>query len=67
MPSALVFLFVTPLEQPKLQLDLLAQLARIAGDAEARDRLLKATTDFEILDVLCEHSDVAPRSGASAS
>ena len=63
----LVFLFVTPLEQPKLQLDLLAQLARIAGDAEARDRLLKATTDFEILDVLCEHSDVAPRSGASAS
>jgi mannitol/fructose-specific phosphotransferase system IIA component (Ntr-type) len=55
----LVFLFVTPLEQPRLQLDLLAQLARIAGDAEARDRLLNATTDFEILDILCEHSETA--------
>lgn len=57
----LVFLFVTPLEQPKLQLDLLSQLARIAGDAEARDRLLKAATDFEILDILCEHSEAGPR------
>jgi len=48
----MVFLLVTPLDQPDLQLALLAQLARFAGSRFARDRLLQASSEPEILDAL---------------
>ncbi|HWL92874.1 MAG TPA: cation:proton antiporter [Phycisphaerae bacterium] len=50
----LVFLLVTPTDQPEIQLALLAQLARLAGDAPARERLRRATSATEILDILSE-------------
>lgn len=48
----LVFLLVTPAEQPDLQLLLLARLARVAGDHALRDRLFKATSDAEVIDLI---------------
>jgi CPA2 family monovalent cation:H+ antiporter-2 len=50
----LVFLLVTPAEQHDLQLSLLARIARIAGDAALRERLLQATSETEVLDILAE-------------
>ncbi|HEY3963246.1 MAG TPA: cation:proton antiporter [Planctomycetaceae bacterium] len=52
----LVFLFVAPADQPDLQLSLLAQLARLAGNDEARDKLLHATSELEITEVIAQHS-----------
>lgn len=48
----LVFLLVTPAEQPDLQLLLLARLARVAGDHNLRDRLLNATSDAEVIELI---------------
>ncbi|WP_437204464.1 cation:proton antiporter domain-containing protein [Planctomicrobium sp. SH664] len=48
----LVFLFVTPLDQLDVHLTLLAQLARVAATEESRERLLRATTETEVLDIL---------------
>jgi PTS system nitrogen regulatory IIA component len=50
----LVFLLVVPSERPEVQLHLLARLARIAGDQSARERLLAAVTESEVIDVLFE-------------
>jgi mannitol/fructose-specific phosphotransferase system IIA component (Ntr-type) len=55
-PVRLVFLLVTPLERPDVQLALLAQLANVAGDATARERLLRATTAQEVMEVLARPS-----------
>jgi mannitol/fructose-specific phosphotransferase system IIA component (Ntr-type) len=49
-----VFLLVTPLERPDVQLFLLGQLARIAGDAAARERLSRATSREEVIDVVTQ-------------
>lgn len=49
-----VFLLLTPLEQPEIQLSLLAQLARAAGDHVVRKRVLSATTPAEIIDILAQ-------------
>jgi mannitol/fructose-specific phosphotransferase system IIA component (Ntr-type) len=51
-PVQSVFLLVTPLERPELQLSFLAQLARVAGDDETRERLLKATSAAEVVDIV---------------
>lgn len=48
----LVFLLVTPLEQPSMQLYLLAQLARVAGDHATREKLFATQTEEEMLEVL---------------
>jgi CPA2 family monovalent cation:H+ antiporter-2 len=48
----LVFLLVTPLEQPDVQLSLLSQIARVAGDQSARDRLRTASSESEVIDVI---------------
>jgi len=48
----LVFLLVTPLEQPSMQLFLLAQLARVAGDHATREKLFATQTEEEMLEVL---------------
>jgi mannitol/fructose-specific phosphotransferase system IIA component (Ntr-type) len=47
-----VFLLITPLEKPDVQLYLLGQLARVAGDVNARKRLAKATSLSEVIDIV---------------
>jgi CPA2 family monovalent cation:H+ antiporter-2 len=47
-----VFLLVTPLDHPDQQLALLAQIARISADESVRERLLKASSEAEVLDIL---------------
>ena len=46
-PVRLVFLLVTPAEQPELQVFLLGQLARLAGNASVREQLARAATADE--------------------
>ena len=53
----LVFLLITPSEKPDLQLFLLGQLAKVAGNATARRRLLEASTPSEIIHVLTQQQD----------
>ena len=53
----LVFLLVTPADKPDLQLFLLGQLARIAGNPAARQRLLEASTPSEVVQVLTQIDD----------
>ena len=48
----LLFLLVTPAEQPNLQVVLLGSVARVAGDAGCRERLRAARTAAEVGDVL---------------
>jgi CPA2 family monovalent cation:H+ antiporter-2 len=48
----LTFLLVTPEEQPDLQLSLLAQLSRIASNYVAREQLLRATNEIEVIEIL---------------
>jgi mannitol/fructose-specific phosphotransferase system IIA component (Ntr-type) len=50
----LVFLFVTPQEQADVQLELLDQLARVAGDEATRVRLRQATSATEVIEILSE-------------
>ncbi|MBN9524477.1 PTS sugar transporter subunit IIA, partial [bacterium] len=51
-PVYLVFLLVTPAEQPNLQVVLLGEVAKAAGDADTRDRLRAAATATEVREVL---------------
>jgi CPA2 family monovalent cation:H+ antiporter-2 len=58
-PVHLVFLLVTPSEQPETQLALLRYLARITRDESARDVLMNATTAGDLmatLDTLCREA-----------
>ncbi len=48
----LIFLLVTPLERPELQLSLLGRIAGAAGDASIRERLRRAATPIEALDII---------------
>ena len=52
----LIFLLVTPAEQPTVQVLLLAQVARIAGDPEVRRRLNSAASPADVVDVVAEES-----------
>jgi mannitol/fructose-specific phosphotransferase system IIA component (Ntr-type) len=47
-----VFLLVTPLEKPALQLFLLSQLARVAGKTDARKSLLETNSTDEVVEIL---------------
>lgn len=47
----LVFLLVTPEEQPEVQVVLLSQLASLAGNSESRDRLERATSVPEVMEI----------------
>jgi mannitol/fructose-specific phosphotransferase system IIA component (Ntr-type) len=61
----LVFLLVTPKEKPDLQLSLLAQIARIAGDPAARDRLRRATSKSDVIEAtLIPQTELPLRPGA---
>ena len=48
----LIFLLVTPADQPTIQVLLLAQVAKLASDPEKRHRLRTAQTPSEIMDLL---------------
>lgn len=52
-PVRLIFLLVTPTEQPEVQLSLLSQLAKFIADESNRKKLLDATTEAEVVDLLC--------------
>jgi PTS system nitrogen regulatory IIA component len=47
----LVFLLVTPDDQPDVQVILLSQLASLAGSSEIRDQLEKADSAPEVMDI----------------
>ena len=51
-PVDMVFLLITPLEQPDLQVLLLGQLASIAGSPTVRQQLRDAATSQEILEII---------------
>ena len=53
-PVRLVFLLVTPAEKPDVQVFLLGQLARVAGNASSRERLLNASSASEVIEVVTE-------------
>ncbi|WP_439621548.1 cation:proton antiporter domain-containing protein [Gemmata sp.] len=48
----LIFMLVTPAEQPNLQVLLLAQVARVAGDPEKRHLLRTAASASEVTEIL---------------
>jgi mannitol/fructose-specific phosphotransferase system IIA component (Ntr-type) len=74
-PVRLVFLVVTPAEDPSLQVYLLGQLARVAGNASLRERLRNAASPPEVIEIITEAdrhlpggaTPVAADSGASRS
>jgi CPA2 family monovalent cation:H+ antiporter-2 len=47
----LVFLLVTPEDEPDVQVMLLSQLASLAGSSETRDRLERATSAPEVMEI----------------
>jgi len=51
-PVRLIFLLVTPAERPNLQVFCLAQLASIAQSEFVRERLYRATTPQDLLDII---------------
>ena len=64
-PVRLVFLLVTPTEKPDVQVFLLGQLAHIAGNALLRERLLKASSPSEVIEVITEADRPLPDSSSS--
>jgi monovalent cation:H+ antiporter-2, CPA2 family len=48
----LVFLLVTPEDEPDVQVMLLSQLASLAGSSEIRDRLERATSAPEVMEIV---------------
>jgi mannitol/fructose-specific phosphotransferase system IIA component (Ntr-type) len=53
----LIFLLVTPAEQPDLQIHLLSQIARIVGNPECRSRLLAALSAAEVAECLADEGN----------
>lgn len=56
----MIFLLVTPAEQPTLHVQLLGQVAQVAGDPEKRRRLLTAATPAAVGAVLAEADPGGP-------
>jgi mannitol/fructose-specific phosphotransferase system IIA component (Ntr-type) len=54
----LVFLLVTPADQPDTQVHLLSLIAGVAGQADKRRRLLEAESVDQITDILTESEDL---------
>jgi CPA2 family monovalent cation:H+ antiporter-2 len=52
----LIFLLVTPEERPDTHLSLLANVASVVRDPHVRDRLLKASSPPEVLEILAQAS-----------
>ena len=62
----LIFLLVTPAEQPNLQVLLLGQVARVAGNASSRERLLKGASKSEVIEIITEAERPLPDGSGSA-
>lgn len=58
-PIQLVFLLVTPAEQPDLQVLLLGRIARVASDPAVRARLAQAQTAVEVIETIAEADSAA--------
>jgi CPA2 family monovalent cation:H+ antiporter-2 len=58
-PVRLVFLILTPAEQPDLHVMTLGRVARVVSDADVRRRLLEAMSGVEAIGVIAE-ADAAP-------
>ncbi|MGD9856360.1 MAG: cation:proton antiporter [Planctomycetaceae bacterium] len=61
----LVFLLVTPCDDPAVHLLLLGQLAELAGNATIRARLLAASSPSEVFDILREADPDVAQTAAS--
>ena len=61
----LIFLLVTPAEQPDLQVLLLGQVARVAGNASSRERLLNGSSTSEVIEVITEVDHPLPDGSGS--
>jgi mannitol/fructose-specific phosphotransferase system IIA component (Ntr-type) len=61
-PVRLVFLAVTPHEQPEAQLALLAQLSQAAASDSTRARLLQAATLRDAIDAIAGGGSASTRS-----
>lgn len=61
----LIFLLVTPAEQPAFQVLLLAQVARVVGDPEVRRRLNSAASPADV-EAIVAASAIAPGDGKPA-
>jgi len=55
-PVHLIVLLVTPAERPDVQVLLLGQVARLAGDRAKRERLARAESVSEIVEIVGESS-----------
>jgi mannitol/fructose-specific phosphotransferase system IIA component (Ntr-type)/CBS domain-containing protein len=51
-PARLIFLLVTPVERPNLQVFLLAQLTSVAGSEFIRERLYRAHSSQELIEII---------------
>jgi monovalent cation:H+ antiporter-2, CPA2 family len=66
-PVRLIFLLVTPAAKPDVQVFLLGQLARVAGNASSRERLLNASSPSEVIEVVTEtEADRPPPDGSGS-
>jgi CBS domain containing-hemolysin-like protein len=57
-PVRLVFLVVTPAERPNVQVFLLGQLAIVAGSNSVRERLMKARSAQEVVEIIGDNDPV---------
>ena len=51
-PVRLIFLLVTPAERPQTQVFFLAQLAQVAASELVRERIARATTPQEVIQII---------------
>ncbi|MFO0946256.1 MAG: PTS sugar transporter subunit IIA [Planctomycetota bacterium] len=58
----LIFLLVTPAEQPDIQVILLSQIASLAAEPDTRNRLLEAASSSEISNILTATTDESTKS-----
>jgi mannitol/fructose-specific phosphotransferase system IIA component (Ntr-type) len=59
-PVHLIFLLVTPADQPQVQVLILGEVAALAGDGGLRDALMQATSTAEVRELLRRHFTAAP-------
>jgi mannitol/fructose-specific phosphotransferase system IIA component (Ntr-type) len=61
-PVHLLFLLITPAEQPDIQVLLLSQIARAAGNPETRKRLREAASAHDVGEILAAADAESPGS-----
>lgn len=51
-PVKIIFLVLSPIDNPNIHLKLLASLAHFLSDAKARDKLVHAKNEYEVMEVI---------------